>query len=248
MSRRIMLVGLAALCALALGALGASGASAAETTAYTCLPGGSEFGNAHCSEGGTGWHHVAIPAGEETQLILSATGQLTIASHVFGAAVELHSTALECVNCMGTNSGSAGSMKVSGSGGTLKFSGVTVAGTLEAKCKVLSDPGEVEGVVSTEPLKSETVATNEALTSPVNAEGILAHFWIKHKPEKVCNIEGTYTVTGDINDVATGATQKVAVPIGSGTLKLNGEPAGLTGEATVQAGVTGGEHHPAALT
>lgn len=250
MSKRIMLVGLAALCALALGALGASGASAAETTAYTCLPGtgGTEFGNAHCSEAGTGFHHVAIPAGEETQITLSAVGQQLLASHVFGAEVELSSNTLECVNCMAANSGSAGSMKVSGSGGNLKYSGVVVNGTLGTKCKVLSDPGEVEGVVNTEPLKFETIATNEALISPVNAENILAHFWIKHKPEKTCNIEGTYTVTGDANGITSGATLKVAVPIGSGTLKLNTEPAGLTGEATIQAGLTGGEHHPAALT
>jgi len=248
MSKRIMLVGLAALCALALGALGASGASAAETTAYTCLPGGSEFGNAHCSEAGTGFHHVAIAPGENTQLTLSAVGNQLLESHVFGAAVSLSATGVECVNCMAENSGSAGSMKVSGSGGTLKYSGVVVSGTLGTKCKVLSDPGEVEGVVNTETLKFETTATNEAVISPVNAEGILAHFWIKHKPEKTCNIENTYTVTGDANGVATGATLKVAVPIGSGTLLMNGEPAGLTGEATIEAGPTGGEHHPAALT
>ncbi|MBS1882068.1 MAG: hypothetical protein JSS97_03835 [Actinobacteria bacterium] len=251
MSRRLTLVALAALCALAFSALGASGASAAENTAFTCVSGGTEFSNADCSstEGTKSFHHEAIPVNTPTQLTLKTiAGETTTLAATPGLAlVELVATGLSCEHCMAENLESATEpkMKVEGSGGTIKYTGVTTPQS--AGCEV---PG---GTIETKPLKFVTTGTKEAVISPVTPP-VLAEFEIKAKTGQKCNITGPYTVNGDVNGTANGAILSVNVTQAQETIKLGVAKASLVGKATIEAGNTATEaepnpvHHPAALT
>lgn len=250
MSKKFTALGSAVLCVLALGALGASPAAAAETTAYTCVKGGTEsFKDADCKEAvavGTGtFGHVAIPEGESTQLTVKEVGNQTLAFEVLGSTVALEATGLECVGCHFENLGPMGAMSVVGTG-QLKYTGVTVE-KLGEKCRVKSDPGGVIGVIETEPLKFATSATNEVKIEPA-AGAVLANFSIEALPGQKCNFVRTYSATGDVAGITSGATIAINVTKEQNTLKVNGEQALLQGEATLEGGLTGAAHHPVALT
>ncbi|MBS1882069.1 MAG: hypothetical protein JSS97_03840 [Actinobacteria bacterium] len=252
MSRRLTLVALAALCALVFSALGASGASAAENTAFTCVSGGSEFSNADCSstEGTKSFHHEAIPVNTPTQLTLKTIAGEEKTTFIWTpglALVELVATGLSCENCMAENLESATEpkMRVEGSGGTIKYTRVTLPQS--AGCEV---PG---GTIETKPLKFVTTGTREVVISPVTAP-VLAEFEIKAKTGQKCNIAGPYATNGDVNGTANGAVLSINVTQAQETIKFGVAKAALVSKATIEAGNTATEaepnpvHHPAALT
>jgi hypothetical protein len=256
MSRRITIVGLAALCALAFGAISASGASAAGATAYTCVAGGGGANtNADCQPGSSGTSgHVAIAANTPTTLILNSLSEQKLATKIFGATVELIATGVECVECTGENKEpTAGNMEVVGKGGHLRYTGVRVAGTQGENCTVFEDKPNAEeglqGVITTTPLKVSATSPTAATIAPETGTE-LAHFIIETKSgthPAVCNITGTFTVSGTAPVTLNGAVVTANVTKASGFLTVAGEPASLKGEATAEAG-EGATHHPIALT
>jgi hypothetical protein len=254
--KRISILGPAALCAFALAVVGAPSAFAAETTAYTCVAGGggsAEFSDADCqfwSVSGT-YGHSEIATGTNTQLTAKKVGTLFfLDTEIGGASVSLSASGLECVECMVQNSGFLGSMGVSGSGGKLKLTGVTVTSG-SASCFVESSSGK--GVVLTEPLAFEATGTNSILVKPQSGTA-LAKFQIKAQVGGKCAIAGSYTVSGDFTAGSEGAILWVLISAASKTLKVGVNGAELVGEATISAGNTPSEaepnpvHNPVALT
>ena len=247
---RLTIIGVAALCALALASFGTAGASAAETTGFTCIEGasggsGTRFSDPDCSEpSATGnFGHLEIPVGKTTTGRVKKLTNPVLKTIIAGAAVTLEATGYECIECTGTNSGSAGAMKVSGTGGKLKITGVTVTSS-PTKCFVESALGK--GVVQTEPLTSETTGTNEAVVKPVTGT-TLATFSIVAQMGQTCAVAGPVTVKGDANGTSKGAIGTTNIPASSKTLTIGVNGVGLTGEATGEAG-EGGTFHPVALT
>jgi hypothetical protein len=249
MSRRITVIGLAALCALALSAIAASGASAAGATAFTCIEGGGAHNtNSHCVPGSSGnFGHVAIAEGENTQLTLNAIeGVKTILKgEVAANPLELKATGIECNNCMAENKTVGGTMEVTGTGGQIMYTNVliTSGGALETNCEVFNH------TVTTEPLKFTTTTATGATIEPVAANRILAKIHFVSKAGKTCSINGAEVpVKGTVPGTVSGATLKVNVAEGT-TLEIGeGEPASLTGEATMEAGLTEGVHHAVSVT
>ncbi|MGB8500012.1 MAG: hypothetical protein WCD85_18685 [Pantoea agglomerans] len=259
MNRTITILGLAALCAVALGAVAAPGAQAENTTAFTCVEGGGglDFADAHCTEdvgeGNGEYGHVAIPAGEDTELTLSAVGEQRFTAIVAGAYVETAAEGLECVGCSLENVEEGEGMKVVGpaegtEAGHLEYTNVVVAGSLGERCTVVSDPGEEPHVVTTEPLQFETTGTNSVVIAPASGE-VLARFKIVTNPNehgKKCPLIGTYNLQGSVTATTEGATVRVEEELGD--LFLNGSfPAAFDGEVTIEAGTEGERHHPLAV-
>jgi hypothetical protein len=253
MSRRITLVGLAALCALAFGAISASGASAG-ATAFTCVAGGGTANtNADCQPGSSGTSgHVSIAANTSTTLTLNGTGTQELEAKIFGATVTLQATGLECVGCTGENKETGGVMEVTGSGGSLKYSGVSIAGSLGFSCVVYEDNAGVlgtQGVIRTTPLKVSTNKVGAATIAPVTGTP-LAHFFIATNSNShltVCPLTGTFTIFGTVPVTTSGARVTANVTKASGSLTVEGEKASLKGESTAEAG-SGATHHPISLT
>jgi len=253
MSRRIILAGLAALLALAFSAFSASGASAAE--AVTCVEAPTtaeaEFKDPHCVEpghtaAGPNYKHVAFGS-TPTQLTLHSASEFQfLKAELFGTAVTLRGTGVECIDCMAENSGGV----VKGSGGQLRYTGVEVVG--HAGCTVVDDEnatGSGKGTadqITTTPLKFETTGTSTAVIKPVNPP-VLAHINITNVGGCPGALTRTVNVEGEVNGTTSGATLKVET--GAGELEIEEEPAFLEGEATMTAGETGSTtHHPVALT
>jgi len=233
MSKRIALVGLAALCAMAFSAVMAQGAFAAGETAYTCIPGAGEHNtDAHCDPGSTGTSgHVAIT--EDTQLTLHGIGNSLLKTKIAGGKVTLTATGVECVECMAHNQEVGGVMDVTGTGGHIRYTGVTIS---TAGCTVVNEE------VNTEPLKVTTISANTAEVAPATEGNPEAKIHLNVG----CTLGTEIIVTGHADGVATGATAKFAT--GAGELLVGEQEAKLEGEVTVEAGLTGGEHHPVALT
>ncbi len=249
MSRRMTIIGLAALCALALSAVAATGASAG-TTAFTCVSGGAAGPNKFTDEDcvtvnnttGT-FGHTAIPPNTLTTLKINKLTNPKLEGKLFGANVTLEGTGVECVGCSAENKEVGGVMEVTGTGGTLTFTGVKVVG-LEEKCEVVGT--KVEDI-TTKPLKFTTTVSTGATLEPETGT-TLAEFSIKAKTGKECSVAGSnFKVTGKSAATLKGAKLTVNVTKESGELKLEGEKAALKGEGTVVAG-TGGVFHPVALT
>jgi hypothetical protein len=166
------IISLAALCALALAAICVQGAAAAETTAWTCVAGGTggqghKFTDADCATQNdtTGtFGHAEILPGRDTQLTMLNGANLVL--EIPGLGLKLSATGIECVECMAENKEPvAGEMKFAGTG-KIKLTGVTT--NVAPKCVEESAAGA--GVLQTEELSFETVATNEFVFRPVNAE------------------------------------------------------------------------------
>jgi hypothetical protein len=251
-SRRMAVLGLAALCALVVGAVAAPGAQAEGKTGYTCIEGaGEENTNFHCvpgSEGEGNFGHVAIPPGEVTEGTIHPLGEQVFGAELFGAVIELTATGPECIECTGENVEVEELMGIAGTG-RLGFTNVVVV-KAAANCRVSSDPGGEEGVIETEPLQATNNVPTSGTVKPVTGT-VIARFSIITTPgehSKKCNLIGTYTVTGQVTGAANGATAIVDVTPASGELKLNGFPAFLEAEATVEAGSPGGPYHPVAAT
>ena len=184
MSKRLLIAGLAALCALAVSAVAASGASAT-ATAYT-------VGSA-----------TAIPAGEETGLGLDPTTNQVFVTSQFGATIELiGSGGIDCVECMAHNQASP--MDVTGTGGRLLYTGVTVGEPFSENCTVedtsIPAPFTKTDAVTTERLEVTASEPGTAVLRPVNAAGeTISEFATIHivaKPGKTCAVAASYIVTG----------------------------------------------------
>jgi hypothetical protein len=239
MSRRISIVGLAVLCAMALSAVAASGASAAGTTAFTCVAGGGAHNtNADCQPGSTGTSgHEAIAANTSTTLSLTQLGNAKLTGTLFAATVELEATGVECVECKAENKEVGGVMEVTGSGGRLRFTGVTVVGL--PNCEVENK------TVTTEPLKFTTTSAAGVTLEPVTGT-LLSKLTIK-EIAATCNVKGTFKVEGKAAGTLNGSVLSVNVTKASKELTLEGEKASLKGEATAKAS-NGTTTNPVALT
>jgi hypothetical protein len=240
---------LVALCVIAAAAIAAAGASAA-ATAYTCVSGGTGFGNADCTAAGSGFHDEAFPANTSTGLQVKTLGASTqvLRFEEFGVEIELTATGVECVECMIENSTAGAEMEVKGGptieegvpvGGILRYSGVVVSGSLGTTCQVKG------GVIRTAPLAITANATN-SLTIQPNSGTVVAEFELKNKPGKVCLISGLLELEGSARGAVAGA--EVTFNTGEGELTINEETASLVGTITLSAGVTGAEQHPVVLT
>ena len=162
-------------------------------------------GRVGCQRGSDSLHSrsaTAIPAGEETGLALDATTNQVFVTSQFGATIELlGSGGIDCVECMAHNQASP--MDVTGTGGRLLYTGVTVAG-FEEDCE-LEDTSIPVGLTKTDALTTERleVTASEpgtAVLRPVNAKGeTISEFATLHivaKPGKTCSIAASYVVTG----------------------------------------------------
>ena len=230
MSRRMTIIGLAALCALALSAISAAGASAG-VTATTCLSGASDGGgstttNVNCETGSTGTFGMKTFTGS-TPLGLNTITPPVLTGKLFGATVELKATGVNCVGCKGENKEVGGVMEVVGSGGSLEFVGVKVAGA-ESKCTVV---GSATEKITTKALKFTTTSLAGATLEPVT-ETLLAQFNITGSE---CTVAGNnIKVTGKAAATLNGAKLTVNVTKASEELKLEGEKASMTGVGTVK--------------
>jgi hypothetical protein len=230
-------VSMGVLIVIALAAISASGASAAGATAYTCVAGGSGFSNADCSTTGSGFHDVAIPVGESTAFNVKATGTQVFKAELFGTEIELNATGVECVGCMIENKVVGGVMEAAGTA-HLNYTGVTVGGALGKSCKV-------EGGVI---LGHETIIHTTTTRILFFHKTSTTIFTVDFEPlvGKVCPIEGEYPIEGEINGTLSGANASFSTV--EGEMTLLGEPAFLTGNVTISAGLTGGEQHPLVMT
>ena len=251
--KRITIIGLAALCALALtAAVDTAGATAAETTAWTCVSGGTgglghKFLDQDCwvenNTSGT-FGHLEIPANTSTTLSLKKIINPVLKTIIAGASVTIEATGIACVAaspCVAHNQGAAGSMEVFGEGGKIEFTGVTVPSS-PTKCEV------VGGSITTNELTIQTSATNEAAINPIPTEKpALASFRIASKTGQVCAVAGPVTLKGNVNGVFEGAFLTVNVSTASKTLTVGVNGASLTAEVTMEAS-NGFTTHPVALT
>jgi hypothetical protein len=255
MSRRIIVIGLAALCAVALSAVAASGASAAGATAFTCVSSGFDSSlphntNEHCVPGSTGgaFGHQAIVENEPTQVTLNdVTGHTSqvLFTEAAGAEVELIGNHIECLGCMAENKTVSSTMEVTGGTGAteegkIRYTGVKVVGQLANDCQIAGE------TVTTEALKFTTTSATGATIEPKTGT-TLATIHFQNKAPEECPLTNV-PVKGKAAATVSGATLKVNVTLASEELKVGGEPASLVGEATLEAGLTEGVHHPAALT
>jgi hypothetical protein len=241
MIRRTTIISLAALCAVALSALAASGASAG-TTEFTCVAGGEpslgKFSDADCSTPSPGgeFGHVKVTEQTTTKFVSLANPVLT--GKLFGATIELTATGMECVECRAENKEVGGVMEFTGSGGKVKFTGVTAVGL--PACNVNG------GSITTEKGKFTTTVSTEGTIEPETGT-TLAVFNITGTG---CTIAGNnIKVTGKVPGTHSGARVTVNITKASGFLSLEGEKASVKGEGTVSAGQTpSGPFHPASLT
>jgi hypothetical protein len=146
---------------------------------------------------------------------------------------------------MAENKTVGGTMEVTGGSGTgeegkIRYTGVEVFGTLASSCKVK------EEVITTEPLKVTTTSATGATVEPKTGSTLAVIHFASKAPE-TCPLVSV-PVQGKVSGTLTGATLKVNVTLASEELTVGGEPASLVGEATLEAGLTGGVHHAVAVT
>jgi hypothetical protein len=260
MNRRIGPVVFVALCAVAFGAATASGASAAigPYTAYTCYEEGTgkTFSNSHCSSiEGTAeqkkWKHVAIPAGQTTQLTTEQLGVAKLTTRIGLANVVIEWTASDCEGCHFKNVHEApGAGKIEATGGHLRLTNAKI----NAKsCKVTgaqvtTEPLEVE-VTSMESVDPDAFYVTDV--KPVTP-GTVAVVNLENNGTETCVFGPTITVTGFASGKMKGST--IRFTTGANELKVGAEEVKLTGELELKGGNTPtvGEpnppHEPIALT
>jgi hypothetical protein len=192
-----------------------------------------------------------IPAGEATGLTIKSTANPILKAKLFGAEVEFAATSVECVNCMAENKEVGGVMEVTGSSGTLTFSGVKVVG-LETKCTV---EGPTAEMVTAKPLKFTTTSFSGATLEPETGT-TLAEFNIVANSGQTCNVDGLIKITGTVPAALSGSKLTVNITKASGALKISEGVEGkvsLTFEGTVLGGKTETpteqvNHFPVSLT
>lgn len=236
MNLRAMSFSFAVLCTVVSAAIAPSAASAAGETASTCVLGGEEFGNEHCtstSGGSKSWKEVAIKAGEETQLTIAGLGEQVLSTKVGEVSVTIKATGVECAECMAKNQETEGVADFTSSGGHLHYTGVTIN---VASCKVTG------GAFVTEPIKFTSSMLTYMKMQPVSGTTV-AVIHLEKSGTEACALGSSITLAGEANVKANGATLTF-----EGALTAGGQPASLAGEATMSAGPTAGEHHPISLS
>jgi hypothetical protein len=246
---RAALIGTTVLCVMAMSAVMASGAAATTlvtqgNTAFTCVAGAGEHNtNNDCQPGSTGnFGHVAIAEGTSTGLALDKLTnlELTIRIGLTNVVFTVHG-AVDCIECMAENHSAGGVMDVTGTGGRLRFTEVTVS---PASCGVESITGEA-GVIETEPLHLTTLSTTRATIEPAEEGGAITKFKFTGASCPLTGL-GTISITGHADGTLKGAVAKFET--GTGELMIGTQIVHLNGEATATAGVTGAEYHAIALT
>lgn len=248
MNGRRAIGGLCMLCALLVSAIAAQGASAAGTTAHTCAktvpPSLGVFTEDHCrtqvQPAQNLWAHVSIPNNTTTTLRGSAAGQTKLKATIGGIATELVANTLSGTGSM-ENKEAGGEMFASGTG-TITYTEVAVASPAGKGCKVSTDNGGVageEGLVHTNTLKATTQGQGEFLKFEPNEGEVFATFIISGCTGSAAleALNKTYTVTGSVKGVPTGATTKFthAETTTQGNLKLNGSiKAGIEGDLELE--------------
>jgi hypothetical protein len=256
MTGRRVVIGLSLLCALALSAFAAPSAFAERgQTAFTCAKeeGVRNFEDPHCDKTATGtgeYGHVAIT--EKTNISLTnhnTKNNTTEHTPAFLHAAKLHGVAnveIECTTVHGTGTMEnkvEGVMRATGEG-TIEFEGnprlvpPTDTGncwTNQSGCTV--KPGKVE-------TKAKTIET-------AAVGGMEAGMGLEFSPktgtkfttvtfEGSCGLKsfGAIPVEGSVVGTAEGVPNGMGATIsfantGLGNLKVGGEPAELTGTATI---------------
>jgi hypothetical protein len=165
-------------------------------------------------------------------------------SELFGTTVKLEATEVEAVGAHIHNNTTGEVMDVTGEGGTLLYSNVTVdipGCTPEAS-------GKGPGTITTEPLKVTTTEAGDVELSPVTGT-LFAVIHFMAASGHTCNLPAEVPVEGkSVTATASGALLSISSEEGELTLGDEKEPAVLEGVVTVSAGLTGGEHHAIALT
>jgi hypothetical protein len=253
-------VGLALICGLLFCALAAQSASAAEgknTTAFTCVEGGTkDFSDAHCDTAvtaGTGkFGHVAIAVGVATGISVTnaKTKNNTTESTpviqkgtVFGVATEIECKTLSGEGSLTNEEPSAKVHRVRGSI-TASFTTCTVKKPAFG-CKVkepISVSSSIEGVEGLGAGKNE-MGLEFKPTGAHFASIVLEGCFIAG----TYNVDGTAIATGTPSPTAkhTGATSIFTEAMTKETLKLGGNPASVSSSSTV---TMSGGGNPIALT
>ena len=246
MSRSKICISLVALC-VTMAALGSNAAAAVPTksnTAFTCIETatGSEFENAFCNSAGPKeglhWKHEGVGA-TATQLTFKnrTVGTVLRTTVGGGATVEFTATGLECIECMIENHEETIEgktvMDATGSGGHLRFSGMTVN---VAGCTVTS------GELNSETLKFTTLSPTSVELTPASP----VTFAVIHL-NAGCSLGSTITVNGRMTWTLAGATALFST--GNGELVVGKRAMQLIGEVTVSAGTTAsGTMNPLSFT
>lgn len=246
---RVVVASLAVLCAAVLSAVLASASLAAPTesnTAFTCVEaegGTGEFADADCgAKGGTkSWKHVAIPAGESTQLNAAATSTWELIAPLGGPEIIVKAPEVECLECMVENheEEAAGKkwMDLQGTG-RLRLSKVTTS-LAGIGCVVANG-----GVVTSSPLKFTTTKAGNLLVQPASGIALFTVEWAGSCSFSKLPFDGYF------NGTLTGAKLKIETVKGEVDFGAEGHEAFLKGGATLSAGLTGGKTgtHPISLT
>ena len=259
---RRTVVGLSLLCALLFSAIAVQSASAAKainTTAYTCIEGGTkDFSDAHCDTkvaAGTGkFGHESIANNTTTEITVDndVTGKSTdpavLAGKAFGAATEITCTTVHGEGWL-ENTGKEKEHTVRGTV-TVNYTGCSVQ--KPAKCDV-KEPIEVKAIAEgVEGIAPEGKGMGVSF-GPDESKNFTQITYINNGAEvcalngKTVNVEGSAIATGiDPKTIHSGATPDFDHTriTGEGTLLFGGVAAGFENTGTVR--MKGG--NPIALT
>jgi hypothetical protein len=230
---RHSVIGIALLCALLVGAYTTTAAMGAPGRAFTCAPGGTEFSDAHCLTAGTGFGHVSIANGTNTQVTgtNSKTASGTTASTPFklkgkiaGVATEIQCIEHEEVTIL-INSPTFVTFSTTT---TLRSCSVTLPAGRECVVtggKITSNElmASTEGLTNSNEVKTEPSSGTELFGVPISG-------CKNNSPPSA-----TYPVDGSFISTASGATLSTthAGITTQGTLTFGGNPAGTEGAVTL---------------
>jgi hypothetical protein len=235
MNRRGIAIGISVLASLALMAFGVATASAYQT-AVTCAPGGTQFSDAHCTTGGTGFGHVEIAEGTATPFTYTneRTAEETKSAAVWkqkwpvlGISVSVACTTVGANGSL-TNKRNAAEEMFMGGTGTISFSGCTVTEPAGKGC-VVTGTGFTTNTLA---FTTEGQAANGVKFAPKSGTTLWG------VPISGCSGAGfnnTYPATGSFVLTASGATLTAAhlAITTQNTLTSGGKPMGLEGALTV---------------
>jgi hypothetical protein len=234
-------------CALLVSGVSAQGASAVTgTTAFTCVKvekGTGAFNESHCKEasGNKEYKHVAIAENTTTSLRGNAFGAMKLKATVGGVPITTTANSVELTGWMENKvDPGTGEHYIHGEG-ALIFKEVTVTGAGK-ECFVYEDNGgEVgtKGVVGTNMLTATSKGQGDALKLTPAVGVAFRTSWITDaaKSKANCVAGGTYTLSGSVTGVPTGATITLShtETTTQNTLSLGGFKAGMEGTGSLEA-------------
>ena len=260
--RRISILGLVAVCAMALAAVMASAAAATPTTvetgntAFTCVnsgtnEGANKFTDKDCvtvnNASGTFWHKK-IAENESTELKLTKETNPTLKSKVGLATVTLTATGVNCVSCVAKNQTAAGTMDVTGSGGKIEFTGVTVS-TTNCAAEGLPEGGGAGtlGTVTTHKLKLTTLSPTKASLEPETGTVVAEFNFVNSGGTCPLTPNNPIKVEGHADGTLAGAI--VTFETVAGMLSIGSQTFTLTSRATMSGRANSAEgFKPVSLT